>query len=402
MKILYLTISYPSAGNRNLYTDLVEELKKTGHDVTVVMAEESAKIDKSKLSFENNIEVLRVKVGNQFGVGLVEKGITTLKVKPLLKKAINRYLSDREYDLILYSTPPVTLADLVVYCKKKYKAKSYLMLKDIFPQNGIDLNLFSKKNVLYKYFRLKEKKLYQCSDRIGCMSNANINFVNEQEEYEFSNKLELFPNTMRIDNQLDINRQAIRNKYELPMNQKIFIFGGNLGKPQAIDFLLESIRMLADYKEAYFLIVGDGAEKNKILDYINKENPTNLKFIAKLPREEYDKIMKACDVGLILLNSKFTIPNYPSRIMTYLHESLPILAATDAVTDIQTLVVDEAKCGYWCESVNPMEFVNQVKLLTEDDKLRDKLGENGRNYLAKQFDVKLSVKLLENFIMEDS
>ncbi|CRH19961.1 Glycosyl transferase group 1 [Carnobacterium maltaromaticum] len=402
MKILYLTISYPSAGNRNLYTDLVEELKKTGHDVTVVMAEESAKIDKSKLSFENNIEVLRVKVGNQFGVGLVEKGITTLKVKPLLKKAINRYLSDREYDLILYSTPPVTLADLVVYCKKKYKAKSYLMLKDIFPQNGIDLNLFSKKNVLYKYFRLKEKKLYQCSDRIGCMSNANINFVNEQEEYEFSNKLELFPNTMRIDNQLDINRQAIRNKYELPMNQKIFIFGGNLGKPQAIDFLLESIRMLADYKEAYFLIVGDGAEKNKILDYINKENPTNLKFIAKLPREEYDKIMKACDVGLILLNSKFTIPNYPSRIMAYLHESLPILAATDAVTDIQTLVVDEAKCGYWCESVNPVEFVNQVKLLTEDDKLRDKLGENGRNYLAKQFDVKLSVKLLENFIMEDS
>lgn len=234
------------------------------------------------------------------------------------------------------------------------------------------------------------------------MSNANINFINEQEEYEFSNKLELFPNTMRIDNQLDINRQAIRTKYDLPMNQKIFIFGGNLGKPQAIDFLLESIRMLADYKEAYFLIVGDGSEKNKISDYINKENPTNLKFIAKLPREEYDEIMKACDVGLILLNSKFTIPNYPSRIMTYLHESLPILAATDVVTDIQTLVVDEAKCGYWCESVNPMEFVNQVKLLTEDDKLRDKLGENGRNYLAKQFDVKLSVKLLENFIMEDS
>ena len=148
MKILYLTISYPGEGNRNLYTDLVEELKKTGHDVTVVMAEESNKIDKSKLRFENNIEVLRVRVGNQFDVGLVEKGITTLKVKPLLKKAIDSYLAEREYDLILYSTPPVTLADLVVYCKKKYKAKSYLMLKDIFPQNGVDLNLFSKKNVL--------------------------------------------------------------------------------------------------------------------------------------------------------------------------------------------------------------------------------------------------------------
>lgn len=402
MKILYLTISYPSAGNRNLYTDLVEELKKSGHAVTVVMAEESSNIERTKLTVENDIEVLRVRVGNQFGVGLVEKGITTLKVKPLLKKAIDNHLAEREYDLILYSTPPVTLADLVVYCKKKYQAKSYLMLKDIFPQNGVDLKIFSKKNVLYKYFRLKEKKLYQYSDRIGCMSDANINFINEQEKYEFSDKLELFPNTMRIDDQLKVDKQAVRAKYELPINRRIFIFGGNLGKPQAIDFLLESIQMLADYKEAYFLIVGDGVEKIKIVEYIKKENPTNLKFISKVAREEYDEIMKACDVGLILLSSQFTIPNYPSRIMAYLHESLPILAATDTVTDIQSLVVDEAKCGCWCESVNHQEFVNKVKLLTKDDKLRGNLGENGRNYLEKQFSVKTSVKLLENFIMGDS
>lgn len=402
MKILYLTISYPTEQNRNLYTDLVAELKNSGHDVTVVMAEESNKINETKLSFENTIEVLRVKVGNQFGVGLIEKGVTTLKIKPLLKKAINKYLSNRKYDLILYSTPPVTLADLVVYCKNKYNAKSYLMLKDIFPQNGVDLKLFSKKSIVYKYFRSKEKKLYHYSDRIGCMSNANIEFVNEQETYEFSNKLELFPNTMRIDGRLENDGDSIRNKFGLPLNQRIFIFGGNLGKPQAIDFLLESIHMLSGYTKAYFLIIGDGAEKKKILDYIKKENPANLKFISKVSREEYDKIMRACDVGLISLSSQFTIPNYPSRIMAYMHESLPILAATDTVTDIKSLIIDEAKCGCWCDSTNSEEFDTQVKLLAEDEELRVKLGENGRDYLKKQFDVKLSVELLEKFIMEDS
>lgn len=52
----------------------------------MVIAEKSNNIDKKKVTVENDIEVLRVRVGNQFAVGLVEKGITTLKVKPLLKK----------------------------------------------------------------------------------------------------------------------------------------------------------------------------------------------------------------------------------------------------------------------------------------------------------------------------
>lgn len=99
--------------------------------------------------------------------------------------------------------------------------------------------------------------------------------------------------------------------------------------------------------------------------------------------------MKASDVGLILLNSQLTIATYPS--MTW---KFPILAATDTVIDLKSLIEDEAKCGYWCESVNHEECVNQVKLFIEDKNLWDSLGNNGRDYLVKQFDVKISVKLI--------
>jgi aspartate 1-decarboxylase len=54
------------------------------------------------------------------------------------------------------------------------------MLKDIFPQNAVDLGMIKTtgiKSLLYKYFRRKEKGLYFISDRIGCMSQANVDYV---------------------------------------------------------------------------------------------------------------------------------------------------------------------------------------------------------------------------------
>ena len=82
--------------------------------------------------------------------------------------------------MILYSTPPITFCGVVEYFQKRDNAKTYLMLKDIFPQNAVDLGMMKTtgaKGLIYKYFRKQEKKLYAISDRIGCMSQANVEYV---------------------------------------------------------------------------------------------------------------------------------------------------------------------------------------------------------------------------------
>ncbi len=133
------------------------------------------------------------------------------------------------YDLILYATPPITLYSAIKYCKKQYNAKTFLMLKDIFPQNAVDLELFSKYSLIYLYFRIKEKKYYQISDNIGCMSKGNIEYILENNHKINKKKLCIFYNSIRTNN----NKSTIFNK-----NKTIFIFGGNIGKPQNIMFLL--------------------------------------------------------------------------------------------------------------------------------------------------------------------
>lgn len=85
-----------------------------------------------------------------------------------------------KFDLIIYSTPPITFQRAVEYVKERDNAQTYLLLKDIFPQNAVDIGILSKngwKGLIYKYFRKKEKKLYGISDRIGCMSEANCKYI---------------------------------------------------------------------------------------------------------------------------------------------------------------------------------------------------------------------------------
>ena len=93
MNILFLTIAYRTG--RNIYSDLMHEFKEKGHDVWVVCQTERREHQHTSLRQEDQINVLRVKTGNLTGkVSFIEKGLTTVSVEYLFKKAIARYLSD--------------------------------------------------------------------------------------------------------------------------------------------------------------------------------------------------------------------------------------------------------------------------------------------------------------------
>ena len=152
--ILLISSDYPNVKKSfNIYTDLAEALKQHGYKVTVVVTEESKNIDHTNISYENEIQVLRVKVGNIYNVGFIEKGISFLKSGLLTKKAISKYLKDYKFDLILFMSQPVTIVNSVKYAMTEFHAPAYLMMKDIFPQNGVDLGLMSKKSPIHWYFR---------------------------------------------------------------------------------------------------------------------------------------------------------------------------------------------------------------------------------------------------------
>ena len=276
-------------------------------------------------------------------------------------------------------------------------------MKDIFPQNGVDIGLYSKNSLIYKYFRNKEKKLYKTSSKIGCMSQGNIDYLLKHNSFLTKEKLELFPNTVDVSNIKKITekeRKNVRKKYKINDNDIVAIYGGNFGRPQKLDFLVSIIKEYQNTNNVKFLLIGKGTEKERIFNKIREEKLENVFLYDYLPREDYELLTASCDIGLIFLDNRFTIPNYPSKTLSYFSCSLPIMAAIDKNTDYSKLLIDN-NCGYWVEHGNIENYKKEFNKLLKSDKLRIEMGKNGLNYLKNNWDVNYSVRVLERFIGEE-
>lgn len=385
MNLLFLTlVDITSIENHGIYEDLLREFARHGHQVYVVSPSERYKDEPTRLIKEQRATILKVRTGNVQKTNLIEKGISTLTLEPLMLRAIKRHFSDLHFDLVLYSTPPITLARVVAYLKRRDGAKTYLLLKDIFPQNAVDLGMMRQSSLLHRYFRAKEKRLYALSDRIGCMSPANVAYVLKHNPQIAPERVEVCPNSieprdLRISAE---EKAAMRDKYGLPQDKRIFVYGGNLGKPQDVPFIIQCLQACKDIQEAFFLIVGSGTDYPKLQAYVEREKPQHVKLLPFLPREAYDTMIAACDVGLIFLDHRFTIPNFPSRLLSYMQAGLPVLACTDRNTDIGKIIMDGGY-GWWCESDNTIEFSKVIDgILSDEVNIR---GLNGFNYLFAHF-----------------
>ena len=391
MNILFITISHiANAAANSISLDLLHEFQRAGHDVHIVCALERKENMDTYLADEAGCKVLRVKTGNNKKANIIEKGITTVLLPSLYIKAIKQHFGDIKFDLVLYPTPPVTHYETVKYIKKRDGAKTYLLLKDIFPQNAVDIGMMRKsgvKGVLYKYFRKKEKKLYAISDRIGCMSQANVDYVLRHNPEVSADKIGICPNAIEIQDVTipDAQKAEVRQKYGIPLDKKVFVYGGNLGRPQGIPFLMECLKTQVENPEAFFLVVGDGTEYGKLEAFFQATNAQNMKLLKRLPKEDYDRMVAACDVGMIFLDHRFTIPNFPSRLLAYMQAQLPVLACTDPNTDIGT-VIAEGNFGWWCESNSTAAFASCVQdALNADLK---SAGMAGYQYLTDHYTAK--------------
>ena len=319
---------------------------------------------------------------------MLEKGVATLLLEPQLCHAIKKHFSGVQFDIVLYSTPPITFANVIRYVKKTSpNVISYLLLKDIFPQNAVDLGMFSKKGLLYRYFRYKEEQLYRLSDFIGCMSPANVAYVLKHNPSVNPEKVEVAPNSVEItpeETAKAFSKNDILRKYGIPNDATLFLYGGNLGKPQGIPFLIQCLEANKHRKNCHFIIVGNGTEYAKLRHWYDAQKVQNITLLQAIPKEEYDQLVQACDVGLIFLDYHFTIPNFPSRLLPYMQYRMPVIAATDPNTDIGT-IVQENNFGYSCLSNDADSFTACVDKILESD--IQKMGDNAYGYLCSHYTV---------------
>lgn len=399
MNVLFLGLTEISDINQSgMYPELLQEFHKNGHHVYCVSTVERRSGKQTAVFHSDGSDCLVVRTLNIQKTNLLEKGIGTLLITNQMKRAIRQYFGDVKFDLILYPTPPITLLGVVQYFKERDGAETYLMLKDIFPQNAVDLGMMKKTGALYRYFRRKERLFYAISDTIGCMSRANVDYVLAHNR-GLEGKVELCPNSVRVQDAAlsEEEKTALRQKYGLPTDRTIFVYGGNLGRPQGIPFLIDCLRAEKTNPDAFFLVVGQGTEYKALEKFAASEQPENFMLLSRLPREDYQRLAAACDVGMIFLDHRFTIPNFPSRLLSCMQAEVPVLACTDPNTDVGT-VITEGGFGWWAESNDTAAFSNAVRAALTAD--RKALGQRAKACLKAHYTVEQCYQTIMNSVFQ--
>ena len=287
----------------------------------------------------------------------------------------------------MIAVPPVNFETVVRHVKKIYNPKVYLLLKDIWPASMVDLKVPGgaiAKAIVSAVFRFWEKRLYKEVDKIGCLSSGNVEYVLEHNKFLDPAKVEVNPNCItprEIPLMSQEERNAIRGKYGIPVDRVCFIYGGTLGVGQNVAHIVKCLRACKDLN-CHFVISGKGVQYHLLEEYLIEEKPHNLTLINGLPKPEYEKLMQACDVGLVFLRYTAQTPNIPSRILSYMEYSLPILTCLDPVSDL-TQIVEDGGFGWGCLSNDENAFRDKILEATHID--LEKSRANSREYLIKNF-----------------
>jgi glycosyltransferase involved in cell wall biosynthesis len=201
-------------------------------------------------------------------------------------------------------------------------------------------------------------------------------------------KVELCPNSYEVptEQRMDdiVLKREIREKYHLPIDKPIFLYGGNLGKPQGIPFLIDCLEANKEREDCHFVVVGDGYDYPKIEKWYNENQPKAVSLFKRLPKADYDKLADACDVGLIFLDHRFTIPNFPSRLLPYLMGKKPVIACTDPHCDTGTIAQANG-FGLYCESNSVEAFTSAVNTMLLAD--RDDMGNKAYQFFLDNYTV---------------
>lgn len=386
MNILFFSVATADIDDRgSIYGGLLLYFIERGHHVCAVSALERKKGKNTHVEEGDGYEQLFVRTPNIFKTSSIEKGIAYLTTQYLFRRAIGKHWGDHHFDLILYPTPPPIFSHLIGWCKKRYSGSiSYMMLKDIFPQNAVDLGMMSPGGVTHRFFKKLELATMHASDYIGCMSPANVEYVRAHYPSLPPSRIEICPNTS-FPTTLNESHdgQEIRCQLGLPIDKVLFVYGGNLGKPQGIPHLLDCIRACQG-KEAHFVIIGKGTEYGLVDHYILEHNLSNTTLMPHLPAEKCNHLLSACDVGLISLDGRFTFPNFPSRLLGYQGIGLPILAVTDRVSDVGQ-IIEQNGFGKWCPADSIDAFSIAVDLFIANRDQLPKWGASGHRYMLDYY-----------------
>lgn len=346
MRLVLITENFPPLRNSGAVQlkDIAREFVKQGHQITVLVPDSSISTG-NKLEIYADVRVLRLKAPRTKDIGYLRRTLAELLMPFAMMRQLNQSaFANDPYDGVIWYSPSIFHAPLASYLKRTNRCKSYLIIRDIFPEWAVDMGLM-RRGPTYLFFALIARYQYSVADVIGIQSSGNkVYFQNWIKKA--NRKLEVLPNWLGTPSSAKCS-VIVRNTRL--RERKIFIYAGNMGVAQGIDIFLDLAASFGDRDDIGFLFVGRGTEAARLCDSAKIRQLSNVVFLDEIDSAEIPGLYAQCTAGIVALDNKHRSHNIPGKFLTYMQSGLPVLANINQGNDLAKLIRDE-KVGQVCES----------------------------------------------------
>jgi len=334
--VLVADAFYPlkTSGAKQL-EDLSLALIDKGHQVTAIIP--SPDIDEEIAVEEyKGIRLIRLKVNKFKDVSYIKRTINEFLLPFfMLRRLKHSPVCDEIWDGVIWYSPSIFFGPLVAHLKSKSDCKSYLILRDIFPEWAVDMGLI-RKGLIYLFFKFIANYQYSQANTIGIQSEENRKFINKR--YIKNNpKIEVLHNWL-YPKQSDGNGSNIKLNLE---GKKLLIYAGNMGVAQNLDIFIELALRLRKSKDVTFLFIGRGSEKKRLESLVKKEELENVAFRDEVDFEVLSSLYLSSFAGLLSLDSRHKTHNVPGKFISYMSSGLPVIASLNPGNKLFELINNE-------------------------------------------------------------
>jgi glycosyltransferase involved in cell wall biosynthesis len=273
----------------------------------------------------------------------------------------------RKSDLFIVTNPP--FAGLIpMFCSNRFS----ILIYDIYPDALIKYNIISAKSVIARRWKKANSRIFKKAQRVFTISEGMKRVLGQ---YISPSNIEVVP--IWTDNHFlkPVSKEdnVFRNKHNL-QDKFVVMYSGNLGHTHNIEVLIDIAASTTD-KDICFVIVGEGNNKEAMIEKINQYELTNC---LVLPWQAVDMLpysLSAADLGVITLGKQASTLSVPSKTFNLMSVGVPLLCIADIDSELASLVdrYQIGKCFYPTEIEKIISFIKQVKA---DGTYRDNLKKN--------------------------
>lgn len=307
---------------------------------------------------------------------------------------VGEYLKNRKKpDVIYCAIPSLTAANTVVnYCKKN-NVELVVDIQDLWPESfQIAFNVPIISKVCFYPFKIVANRAYKNADTICAVSETFVDrglAVNKKMAKGYA--VYLGTDLDKFDKNKDKEMLIHKDVEEI-----CIAYCGTLGSSYDLKCVIDAIDYLHDSK-IRLVLMGDGPKRTEFEEYAQKKN-VNASFCGRLSYDEMCSVLSKCDITVnpIVGTSVSSIIN---KHADYAASGLPVLNTQNSKEYID--LVDKYHMGLNSKPGDYIGLSNNLKLLIENQELRNQMGKNARQCAEEKFNRKFTYQTLVHAI-EDS